>query len=332
MKGWSVFLQRYGVLVAFIVLFVFNAIWQSDVFLKPENLRNLLNQNAAIGIIAVGMTIVIFSGGIDLSVGSMVALSAALGIVALNKIIGGGGSELNATVVAGSVCIGSATLLGLFNGFLIAYARIPPFIATLIGLVTFRSLCLALASGGEIRSASADLFPSIGRGGLPFPFVEVAPDRPLVFTWAIILFILCALAAGFLLNKTKFGRYAIAVGANEKAAVYSAINTKATKLYAYMLLGLFTGIAAFTLATRMNAVASSSVGMYYELDAIAAVVIGGTSLRGGYGRIWGTVVGVLLLGVITNMLIVAEVSVYWQGVVKGAIILVAVLLQQERRD
>jgi ribose transport system permease protein len=326
------FLQKYGVLVAFVVLVIVSALWRPDVFLQPENLRNIINQNVPVGIIALGMTLVIVTGGIDLSVGSMMALAAALGILALNKMLGNGATETTATCVAAFVCIGSSALLGAINGFLVSVGRVAPFVATLVGLVAFRSLCLAIAAGGELRASSTEVFPSLGSGGIPLSFVKTQGGTPLMLTWAILIFVVVALIAGFMLNKTRFGRYAIAVGANERAARYSAVNTGATKFWVYTALGIFTGIAALTSATRMNSVATSSLGLYYELDAIAAVVIGGTSLRGGSGRIWGTVVGVLLLGVITNMLVVAGVSVYWQGVVKGAIILAAVLIQRGRPD
>jgi ribose transport system permease protein len=331
-RAFGDFMQRFGVVVAFVVLFGFTAVWEPEIFLKPENLRNLLNHNAPTGIIAVGMTLVIIAGGIDLSVGSLLALSAALGIVILNKLMGSGTGEAMAVAIASlsTVLIGGA--LGAFNGAMVVFGRVAPFVATLVGLVSYRSLCLAIAEGSEIRSESKEMFAELGTGGIPIPFITLSGDRPLVITWAMILFLVCALVAGFLLNWTKFGRYTIAVGANERAATYSAVPVARTKFSTYVVIGLFTGVAALTLSTRMNSVATANLGLYYELDAIAAVVIGGTSLRGGAGRIWATVVGVLLLGVITNMLVLAEVSVYWQGVVKGAIILAAVLLQRGRES
>jgi ribose transport system permease protein len=331
LKFLGSFLQRYGVLVAFVLLFAASAIWQPETFLKPENLRNLLSQNASIGIVAVGMTLVILAGGIDLSVGSMLALSAALGMEAMNRmILHGGAPESTAVLVAVAVSIGSGALLGAFNGLMVVGGRVAPFVATLVGLVAYRSLTLALAQASEIRSESKEIFPSLGSGGIPMPFLEVGGGRSLVIYWSILLFLAVAFFGSFLLNMTRFGRYAIAVGANEKAAQYSAVPVNRTKFLTYLLTGLFTGMAGLVWSTRMNSVSSPMLGMYNELDAIAAVVIGGTSLRGGSGRIWGTVVGVLLLGVITNMLQVAGVSVYWQGVVKGAIILVAVLIQRGR--
>lgn len=322
------FLQRYGIVAAFIVLFIVNAVWQPDVFLQPENLRNLVNQNAAIGMIAIGMTLVIVTGGIDLSVGSMSALCAVLAMLTLNKLVALGYSEVASVSGSVGVCIVCGSILGTFNGVIIAYARVAPFIATLVGFVAFRSISLALADGGEIRSSSSEILPQIGRGGIPLPFFDGPQGQQIVITWNILLFIVCAIFAHVLLTKTAYGRHLMAVGCNEEAAKYSAINVQKVKLGAYILLGVFTGLAALTLSARMNSVASSSFGILYELDAIAAVVIGGTQLSGGAGRIWGTVLGVLLLGMITNMLLIVGVSVYWQGCVKGFIILLAVLPQK----
>ncbi|HTQ11740.1 MAG TPA: ABC transporter permease [Fimbriimonadaceae bacterium] len=332
MKRVLGFVQRYDVLVVFALLFAVNAIWQPGVFLLPENLRNLVNQNVAVGIIALGMTLVIATGGIDLSVGSLMALSAAISVLALDKLIAGGGSEATASAVAILVCVGAGLVLGVANGLMVAFGRVAPFVATLVGLVAYRSLCMALADGGEIRSSSSQVFPSLGEGGVPLPFVHIAGGGPLIITWGMLLFVAVAIVASLMLNRMVFGRYSVATGSNEQAARYAGVNTRAAKFWAYAALGLFTGIAGVTVETRMNSVASSSMGLYYELDAIAAVVIGGTSLRGGSGRIWGTVVGVLLLGVITNMLVTLGVSVYWQGVVKGAIILFAALMQRGRAE
>ena len=164
------------------------------------------------------------------------------------------------------------------------------------------------------------------------PGLKNATDGPVLFYWSAILFLVVALFASLLLNKTRFGRYVIAVGANERAAHYSAINTKAVKVAVYTLLGALVGLAAFLLGARMNSIGTGSVGMFYELDAIAAVVIGGTSLRGGKGRIWGTVVGVLLLTLIANMMTAFRIDTNWQGLVRGLVILVAVLLQRGSKE
>jgi ribose transport system permease protein len=224
--------------------------------------------------------------------------------------------------------LASGLFLGLLNGLIITIGRCVPFIVTLAGLVAYRSIALALAEGGEIRSNSPNVLPALGDGGIPIPGVHVAGRGLLVLTWPMLAFIAVALAAGFLLNRTVYGRHLLAVGANPRAARFSAIPINRIRTISYVIMGLFVGIAAIGETGRLNTVPTSQMGLYYELDAIAAVVIGGTSMAGGRGRIWSTVVGVLILGIITNMLLLIGVSVYWQGCVKGAIILIAVLLQR----
>lgn len=326
------FFALYGPLIAFVALLIIYAVWQPALFTNPENLKNLINQNAAVGILAIGMTLVIISGGIDLSVGSMMALTASLCLLAIDKQVGGGASEGTAVVIGVAASLSAGLILGVINGLVITVGRVTPFIATLVGLAAFRSMALSFADGGEIRSQSPIVFPSLGSGGIPLPFIHIANGQPLILNWAILAFFVIALIAGFLLNQTSYGRRLVAVGANEKAALYSAVNIRRIKLITYGLMGLFTGVAALFSAARFNAVTTSTTGLYYELDAIAAVVIGGTSMAGGKGRIWGTVVGVLMLGLISNMLVTSGISVYWQGFVKGIIILLAVLIQRTRND
>lgn len=321
------FLQEYGVLVAFVVLFIINVVTRGEQFLQAENLRNLMSQNAYVGIIAIGMTFVIMTAGIDLSVGSMVAFCGAVAVLVLNKFSAGGMSDNTAMLLAGFTSVGVGLVAGFTNGIAIAFGRVAPFIVTLAGLAGFRSLALVLGSGGEIRS-TVGTFSDFGFGGLPLPFLRAQAGGPVLVYWSLIAFVLVALGASFLLNKTRFGRYVIAVGASERAARFSAINTQTVKIAAYSLLGGLVGLAALLNAARMNSVGTGSVGLYYELDAIAAVVIGGTSLRGGKGRIWGTVVGVVLLTLIANMMTAYRIDTNWQGLVRGAVILVAVLLQR----
>ncbi len=321
------FFQDWGVLVALVVLLIINAVTRGASFLQPENLRNLLSQNAYVGIIAIGMTFVIISGGIDLAVGSLVALCGAVAILALNKVGAGSGAMIAALLLA----VSAGSVAGLLNGVIIAYGRVAPFVVTLAGLAGFRSIALVLGDGGEIRS-TVPAFQDLGFGGVPLPGIKTAVGDPLLLYWSLIVFILVALLAGFLLNKTKFGRYVIAVGANEKAAHYSAIDTRKVKVACYTFLGALVGLSAFLLTARMNSVGTGSVGLYYELDAIAAVVIGGTSLRGGKGRIWGTVVGVVLLTLIANMMTAYKIDTDWQGLVRGLVILVAVLLQRGGKE
>ena len=345
-NGVKSFFRNNGVLVALAVLVLINLFWsqQREVFFQPENLRNLLTQNAAVGMLAVGMTLVIIGGGIDLSVGSMMALVGALGLFSIKAILWifekghplASGAEapgswlLVATLGAVLTCSLVGTLLGFSNGLIITLGKVAPFIATLAGLVAFRSITLGIGDGGEIRSAGGDLFQTIAQQGVPVPGINMASGKPLLLQWPIFIFLGLALWGHWLLNRSRYGRRLIAVGANEQAAIYSGISSNKIKWAAYAFLGLCTGLAALCQTSKFNSVSTSQLGLYNELDAIAAVVIGGTSMSGGRGQVWTTVIGVLILGIITNMLITSGISVYWQGCVKGVIILFAVLLQRGR--
>jgi ribose transport system permease protein len=248
------------------------------------------------------------------------------------RAVGLAGSEPGAVAVAFLAIVLAGTLAGLLTGLLVAKGKLAPFIATLGGLAAYRSLALAMADGGEFRSASAGLFKAIGTGGIPIPGTNVAPKAltpvPLLIPWPVLVFIVLAILAHILLTRTRFGRYVVAVGCNERAAVYSAINVDRIKMLTYVLIGFLTGIAALLVSSRMNSVSSSGAGLSYELDVIAAVVVGGTRMSGGKGTIVGTVIGVLILGVVSNMLGMLQVSTYLQGLVKGVIIIAAVLVQR----
>lgn len=324
-------LSEYGVLVALVILLAVCVFRFGDTFLQIENIRNLLNQSAYVGIIAIGMTFVIMAAGIDLSVGSMLAMCGAVSVLALNKQDSSEASHSVAITIAAFSAISAGLAAGFFNGLVIAYGRVAPFVATLAGLAAFRSIALVLGKGGEIRSTVPE-FQDFGFGGLPIPGVVNQAGQPIVVYWSLLTFISVALIASFLLNYTRYGRYVIAIGSNERAARYSAINTRAVKVWTYGFLGGLVGLAAFLNAARMNSVGTGSVGLFYELDAIAAVVIGGASLRGGKGRIWGTVVGVFMLTLISYMMTAERIDTNWQGVVRGAVILVAVLLQRGKSN
>jgi len=313
------FIQQYGALLALIVLVVVNVIWQGHDFYAPENIRNILSQNASKGIIAVGMTLVIIAGGIDLSVGSMVGLLGILCLLGLNK--------WDNLPLAAGIAIFGGVALGLFNGLLVALGRIAPFVATLAGLGAFRSLALAITNAGQVTTKNAS-FEEIAGGGIPLPGLVSGSGQPLLVNWPILIFFLISLAGSLLLNRSVFGRRLIATGANEQAAEYSGINTNRVKLASYAILGLFTGIAALCVASRYTSASPATQGLYFELDAIAAVVIGGTSLAGGRGKVGTTVIGVLILGLVDNMLTTKGIDSNWQGCVKGVIILLAVLLQR----
>ncbi len=373
-------LSRSGPLLALLVLVIITGSLEHS-FLRPENLMNILRQQSFVGILAVGLTVVIISGGIDLSVGALMGFCGGLGIWLMNtaviaaKIVAdnsaararhiedvsmgiGGGLELPYSSVrewlaslfqyaglSASPAVGVAialiftvavaTFAGLCNGLLIAKGRLAPFIATLSGLVAYRSLALALADGGEFR-AQGGLFAKLGTGGIDLPYTlrvatETTPAIRLQLPYPVIALAVVAGVVAILLGRTAFGRYVYAIGNNERAAVYSAISVDRVKIKVYALMGMLVGVAGCFLASRMNSVASSTTGNLAELDAIAAVVIGGTRMQGGSGRVGGTLIGVLILGVISNMLNLLNVSPYLQGLVKGLIIVGAVLLQRPAR-
>lgn len=319
------FFARYGVVLALAILFIINIATRGSSFLQIENLRNLFSQSAFVGIIAIGMTIVIITGGIDLSVGSAVAMCGAMAMLVLNKFAESGATT--AIALAGGAALLAGLIVGLVNGAIVAYFRVAPFIVTLAGLAGYRSIALVLGDGGEIRS-KVDAFRDFGFGGLPIPGSRDASGAPVIFYYSAILFLVIALVFDFVLKRTRYGRHLVATGSNPRAAHYSAIDTKRVKLAAYAILGVLTGLAAYLLAARMNSVGTGSVGLYYELDAIAAAVIGGASLRGGKGRIWGTVCGALMLTLIANMMTAYRIDANWQGLVRGVVILIAVLLQR----
>jgi ribose transport system permease protein len=326
---------------ALLALLLFTIVFEiatkgGSILIKPENLLNILRQVSFVGIIAMGMTLVITLGGIDLSVGSLVAFLGGIGILLLNRLLGGNAPEWLAVAASFSLMIVGGVFAGVLNGLLVSKGRLAPFIATLGGLAAYRSLAMALVAGGEYRSASMSLFGKLGAGGIAIPGTNIAPNAPspipLLFPWPVVIFGIVAAAAWILLNRTRLGRYIVAIGSNERSAVYSAVKVDRVKIVTYALLGLCTGIAALLVASRLSSISSSSSGTLYELDVIAAVVIGGTRMRGGSGTIVGTVIGVLILGVIQNMLNLLQVSVYLQGLVKGLVIIGAVLLQRSERN
>jgi ribose transport system permease protein len=323
------------VLVAFTIVYELSTRGES-ILIKPENLLNILRQVSFVGIIAMGMTLVITLGGIDLSVGSLVAFLGGLGILLLNALLNRGTGEWAAVLASFALMVVAGGVAGMINGVLISKGKLAPFIATLGGLAAYRSLAMALVEGGEYRAEGSGLFGAVGAGGIPIPGTNIAPGAaspvPLLFPWPVLVFGIVALVMWTILNWTRLGRYIIAIGSNERSAIYSAIHVDRVKVITYSLLGLCTGIAALLVASRLASISSSSSGTLYELDVIAAVVIGGTRMRGGAGTIVGTVIGVLILGVIQNMLNLLQVSVYLQGLVKGLVIIGAVLLQRTERS
>jgi ribose transport system permease protein len=268
-------------------------------------------RNASIfGMVALGMTFVIVAGGIDLSGGHIVATSGAVLIIMQ-------GNPNIPLPLAIAVCIVVALVIGLLSGTIITKANLPPFIVTLAIGIFFRSITLHICRGATITGRNIPEFTNIGFGSVGF-----IPNP-------LIVFVLFAVVLSLILKYTKFGSYVYAVGGNENAARYSGINVHLIKTCTYVLLGLCIGVAAVLDFSRMAAVSATQSALQYEFDAITAVVIGGTPLSGGRGRILGTVMGVFIIGMVSNIMIMLDISPFLSGAVKGAIILVAVLLQKQ---
>ena len=285
-------------------------------FFSELNLFNVMRQISITGLIALGMTFVILTGGIDLSVGSIVAL-AGLVAGALAKGTSANSLSLDDTIVAGYplwVCVAAAGLVGLAAGLLqgiaITTLDVPPFVVTLGGLTAFRGAALLYSGGGPISSFDADYrFWGQGKlGPVPVP---------------VIVFLVAALLCHIVLRHTRYGRHVYAIGGNAEAARLSGLNVKALTLSVYLIVGLFAGVAGFVLSSRLNS-SEAVAGVGYELTVIASVVIGGTSLFGGLGGVLGTVVGAVLIGVLINGLVLMNVSPYIQQIIIGVIIVLAV--------
>lgn len=314
LRGLGLDMNILAPLLALILLLVISSL-ASEYFLNTRNLTNIMRQVSYTGIIAIGVTFVIIGAGIDLSVGSMVALVGVVLVFVINQI----SDPVLGVILGMGAAVLTGALLGLLNGLVVTWGRIAAFITTLATMSIFRSLALYFSDAGEVVSTNA-LFPSIGGGyflGLPIP----------VWTFLVV-----ALLGHILLAHTPFGRHLCAVGSNPQVARYSGIRVQRIVLSTFVIAGICVGLSAIMLASRLNSISPSDAGVFYELDAIAAVVIGGTALAGGRGSIWGTVIGALILGVINNMLNLLGVSPYLQGLVKGGVILIAVLMQYKQRQ
>ncbi|MGB4779841.1 ABC transporter permease [Microbacterium sp.] len=302
------FLSRNGALVALALLVIVLAS-VSRTFLTVPNLTNVLIQASVVAILAFGMTLVIVTGGIDLSVGSVAALSA---MCAAWLTTSAGIHPLLAVVVG--LCVG--VVAGSVSGIMVAFGRLPSFIATMAMLSIARGLTLVVSDGRAIPAGDVvSLLGSRLFGWLPMPVVVMA---------------VMGLIAAVLLNRTVFGRAIFAIGGNEEAARLSGIPVRATHVGVYAVAGLFAAVAGLVLAGRLST-AQPQAAAGYELDAIAAVVIGGASLAGGVGRITGTLIGALVLAVIRNGLNLLNVNAFWQEIVIGAVIAIAVLIDVLRR-
>lgn len=336
-------LERFGAVIALAVLIAGTAVLEmilvepdSRGFLKVQNFLNILRQCSFWGIVAVGMTFVITQGGIDLSVGALVAFLGGMGIYALNAAAGWAERAWVGIVAAAAVCVGGGVVCGALNGVVIAKGRIAPFVATLGAMAMFRALILGPSHGSEIRSAVPE-FGRIGSARVEVPLVTIGGGGeqggyPLALPLPVLVLLGVAAVGHVVLTRTTFGLRVRALGDNRQAARYSGIGVERVTVAVYAICGLTCGIAALLASSRLNSVSSSSLGLFYELDAIAAVVIGGTHLRGGSGSVLRTVVGVLIIGVVGNMLNMLQVSSHYQGLVKGLIIIGAVLIQPRRSE
>ena len=309
--------QKYASFIALLVLILISS-FLSPYFLKFQNLVNILRQVSYTGIIALGMTFVIIGGGIDLSVGSMTAFVGAVVVLLMNSLNTVIENEVIVIIIGIATGIMVGTLVGAFNGFMITKGKIAPFIVTLGSMAIFRSLTLYIGNAGEIRSSNI-LYGEFGMGS----FMRIP-----VPVWVMLIL---AAILNLVLNNTRYGRYICAVGSNQDVARFSAINVSFVRFFSYTLIGILVALSSILLASRFNAVSTSNMGLGFELDVIAAVIVGGTTLTGGRGTVWGTICGAVMLGVINNMMNMVGVSPYLQGTVKGIVILGAVYIQRQKQ-
>jgi ribose transport system permease protein len=303
------FLSENKSLVGLIVLIVAVSIASPD-FLDIGNLLNVLRQTSINAVIAMGMTFVILTAGIDLSVGAILALCGAF---AASLIASGSG-----LLVAMPIVLLAGLALGAVSGLIITYGAVQPFIATLVTMTVLRGAVLVFTNGTPIDASSgaaSNAFGNLGAGyilGIPIPVIAAA-----------VVFAACWVA----LTQTRFGRYVYAIGGNESVTRLSGVNVTLIKIVVYAVSGLLSALAGIILTARLES-AQPTAGVGYELDAIAAVVVGGTSLAGGIGSMTGTLIGALIIGILNNALNLMDVSAYYQMIAKGAVILLAVLVDR----
>ena len=300
-KIWLI-ARKYATLFI-LVIFLIAMAFLSDRFFTFKNLTNVGRQISLNAILALGMTLVIISGGIDLSVGGV----CALGCCVCAKILNSTGSSLLAIAVV--LLIGLA--VGAFNGFVVSKTGIAPFIVTLSTVSIIRGITLVMTNASPMPISNA-AFKFIGQGtllGIPFP---------------IYITLILAIITAFVMNKTVFGRYVYAIGGNERSAVVAGIQDKKVKISVYMVSGFLAAFTAIIYTSRLSS-GVPSLGNGFEMDAITAAVIGGASLAGGQGHIWGTMIGAVIIGILNNALNLLNINSYFQDIVKGIVVLLAVL-------
>lgn len=305
----KLFLGEYSIIVITVVVFVVSGLIAPR-FLTASNILLVLRHASVIGVIALGMTFVIITGGIDLSSGHVVAMSGTVLLILQ-------GNENIPMWVAILACFAVATAIGFLNGIIITKLRLPFFIVTLAVGIMARSITLFVTNGVSVDGRRVPEFTNIGNGSvgiIPIP---------------VIIWIAMAVILGCVLAYTKFGSYTYAVGGNETAAKYSGISTDSVKIAAYTLTGFCVGISALLNFSRVAAILPGTSGSMFEFDAITAVVIGGAALSGGRGTILGTFFGMLIIGVVSNLLVMFQISPFLTGFFKGSLILLAVLFQRK---
>ncbi|MCX7275999.1 MAG: ABC transporter permease [Burkholderiales bacterium] len=300
--GFSEIYRKYGTILIFIGIFILASVL-NETFLTTGNLTNVLRQVVVVSLLACGVTFIIILGHIDVSLGSVVALTGTIAASVMSLT-----GSVPLAIAAG---IGMGVVTGLLNGYVITYFKIPSFIMTLAMTTVARGAILLYTAGVPVSNLGD--FKIIGQGDIgPVPI-------------SVLILAFVVLVSWILLNRTKFGRHIYAVGGNAKASLASGINTDSVLRKAFVFNGVLAAIAGIVLMSRVNS-GQPAAGVAYEFDAITAVVVGGTSLMGGTGTITGTVIGAMIIGVINNILNLMNVSSYWQQIVKGLIIAVAVIL------
>ena len=299
------FIAQYGVIVGLAAILIFFTVMKAK-FMTVDNIVNMLRQTSINGLLAIGMTFVVLTGGIDLSVGSIVGAAGMFSALAARAETG------IPWPIAVLIGLGVGLLLGAVNGIVVSYLKVPAFIATL-GM-------LSIARGVTFMASDAKPVPGLSKG-----FLQIGGGSVGILPYPVLILIAVLVICFIVLYKTRFGRYVFATGGNPSSARVSGINVKRIICSVYMISGLLAGLAGIILTSRVTSGLAQS-GNGYEVDAIAAAVIGGTSLSGGRGRLWGTIVGFLIMGVMNNGLDMMAVSSYWQLVIKGLIIIGAVML------
>lgn len=307
-KDMGKILRQFGLLFVILAIVIVMS-FLSPVFLKPNNITNILRQISLNGILAVGMTFVILTGGIDLSVGSVVAITGVI----TGSLMEGGMNWALASLIG----LLASVLVGAINGYLVAYVGFQPFIATLSTMTIGRGFALAY-SNGKPYAIKDEAFKSIGQGHflrIPIP---------------IILLVIVCIIGVVILNMTTFGRYVFAIGGNKSAAKLSGVRTKRVELFVFVFSSLCAWLVGLILAARISS-GQPTAGESYEMDAIAATAIGGTSMSGGIGSLFGTIEGFVIIGLLSNSMNLLNINSFYQQIVKGLLIIIAVFLDMRSK-